>query len=57
MTSPVSNHSANWWQRNHERSSTTLDLYTRRTDDPSRVLRALDDEDPDDGMVGALVPR
>jgi hypothetical protein len=27
----------------HERSSTTLDLYTRRTDDPSRVLRALDD--------------
>jgi integrase len=27
----------------HERSSTTLDLYTRRTDDPSRVLQALDD--------------
>jgi hypothetical protein len=27
----------------HERSSTTLDLYTRRTDDPSRVLRALED--------------
>jgi hypothetical protein len=26
------------------RESTTLDLYTRRTDDPSRVLRALDDE-------------
>jgi Phage integrase family len=26
----------------HERSSTILDLYTRRTDDPSRVLRALD---------------
>jgi integrase len=24
----------------HERSSTTLDLYTRRTDDPTRVLRA-----------------
>jgi integrase len=42
----------------HERSSTTLDLYTRRTDDPSRVLRALDDEDePDDGAAGALVPR
>jgi hypothetical protein len=32
----------------HERSSTTLDLYTRRTDDPTHVLRALDDEDPDD---------
>jgi integrase len=41
----------------HERSSTTLDLYTRRTDDPSRVLRALDDEDPDDDGAGALVPR
>ena len=40
----------------HERSSTTLDLYTRRTDDPSRVLRALDDDDPDDGAAGALVP-
>jgi hypothetical protein len=34
----------------HERSSTTLNLYTRRTDDPTRVLRALDDEeDGDDG--------
>jgi hypothetical protein len=33
----------------HERSSTTLDLYTRRTDDPSRVLRALDDDPDDDG--------
>jgi integrase len=45
----------------HERSSTTLDLYTRRTDDPTRVLRALDDEpdeeQPDDGTAGALVPR
>jgi hypothetical protein len=39
----------------HERS-TTLDLYTRRTEDPSRILRALDDEDPDDGEAGALVP-
>lgn len=28
----------------HERSSTTLDLYTRRTEDPSCTLRALDDE-------------
>jgi integrase len=29
----------------HERSSTTLGLHTRRTDDPTRVLRALDDPD------------
>ena len=36
----------------HERSSTTLDLYTRRTEDSSRVLQALDDEDPDDEMTG-----
>ena len=40
----------------HERSSTTLDLYTRRTEDSSRILQALDDEDPDDGEGGALVP-
>lgn len=40
----------------HERASTTLDLYTRRTDDSTRILRALDDEDPDDGATGALVP-
>jgi integrase len=40
----------------HERSSTTLDLYTRRTEDSTRILRALDDEDPDDGAAGALVP-
>jgi integrase len=39
----------------HERASTTLDLYTRRTDDSSRILRALDDEDPDDGAAGALL--
>ena len=26
----------------HERASTTLDLYTRRTDDPARILRALE---------------
>jgi integrase len=31
----------------HERSSTTLDLYTRRTNNSDRILRALDD-DPDD---------
>jgi hypothetical protein len=34
----------------HERSSTTLDLYTRRTQDSTRILRALDDG------PGALVP-
>lgn len=28
----------------HERASTTLDLYTRRTDDAARILRALDDD-------------
>jgi Phage integrase family len=33
----------------HERSSTTLDLYTRRTDNPTRVLRALDDGPDDEG--------
>ena len=40
----------------HERASTTLDLYTRRTDDSTRILRALDDEDLDDCPPGALVP-
>ena len=41
----------------HERSSTTLDLYTRRTDDQERILRALgevDDPDDDDGAAGSL---
>jgi len=34
----------------HERSSTTLDLYTRRTDDHDRILQALDGgDDQDDG--------
>ncbi|MGI8816416.1 MAG: tyrosine-type recombinase/integrase [Pseudonocardia sp.] len=32
----------------HERSSTTLDLYTRRTDDPTRILAALEGEDHDE---------
>ena len=39
----------------HERSSTTLDLYTRRTNNAERILRALSDEDgPDheDGSAG-----
>jgi hypothetical protein len=39
----------------HERSSTTLDLYTRRTDDASRILRALSDEE-DDGPERTPVP-
>lgn len=40
----------------HERSSTTLDLYTRRTDDPTRILRALegDDEEDEDGRGWCL---
>jgi integrase len=29
----------------HERASTTLDLYTRRTADTSRILAALDDDE------------
>ncbi|GAA1296826.1 hypothetical protein [Pseudonocardia xinjiangensis] len=40
----------------HERASTTLDLYTRRTDDSFRILRELDDQTPEDGPTGALVP-
>ena len=39
----------------HERSSTTLDLYTRRTEDTSRILRALD-EDLGERAAGALLP-
>ncbi len=35
----------------HERSSTTLDLYTRRTDNSDRILRAL--TDPDFGETDA----
>jgi len=31
----------------HERSSTALDLYTRRTNDQGRILGALDDDDED----------
>ena len=40
----------------HERSSTTLDLYTRRTDNSDRILQALndpdEDDDPDDEQLG-----
>lgn len=36
----------------HERSATTLDLYTRRTDNSGRILAALDDDsEEDDGDV------
>jgi integrase len=33
----------------HEKVTTTLELYARRTDDADRILRALTDADPDDG--------
>ena len=32
-----------------QRSSMTLDLYTRRTDNSNRILAALDDPDEDSG--------
>ncbi|MDN5930919.1 MAG: site-specific integrase [Pseudonocardia sp.] len=32
----------------HERSSTTLDLYTRRTDNHDRILQAMDDDEDGD---------
>ncbi|HEV7451889.1 MAG TPA: hypothetical protein VGO16_10970 [Pseudonocardiaceae bacterium] len=44
----------------HEKITTTLQLYTRRTDDEGRILGALtdepgerDDPDDDDGPTGA----
>lgn len=40
----------------HERSSTTLDLYTRRTDNSERILQALDDEDGPDGVGASVAP-
>jgi integrase len=48
----------------HERSSTTLDLYTRRTHNSSRILGALndpvgeepDEDDPDDGPEPVSAP-
>lgn len=36
----------------HERAATTLDLYTRRTDNGDRILQALSDEDGDDEGAG-----
>jgi hypothetical protein len=38
---------------------TTLDLYTRRTDNSDRILQALsdpDDEDPDNGAAPVPTP-
>jgi hypothetical protein len=32
------------------------ELYTRRTEDTSHILQALDDKDPDDGDSSSLVP-
>lgn len=40
----------------HERITTTLEVYTRRTDDASRILRALTDDGEDDGAAGTLTP-
>jgi hypothetical protein len=40
----------------HERSTTTLDLYTRRTDNGDRILQALDDDDEDDDPRFVLAP-
>ena len=47
----------------HERATTTLDLYTRRTDNSSRILAALndadeppEDEDPDDSPEPVRAP-
>lgn len=40
----------------HERSTTTLDLYTRLTDGHDRILRALGEDDDEDGVAGTLVP-
>lgn len=41
----------------HERSSTTLDLYTRRTDGGDRILDALRDDDDGDGGMPASTRR
>ena len=35
----------------HEKSSTTLDLYTRRTDNRARILDALTDKDDEEGSA------
>lgn len=40
----------------HEKVTTTLELYARRTDDSDRILRALsdDDDDPGDGALASV---
>jgi hypothetical protein len=40
----------------HERSSTTLDLSTRGTDNAARILQALDDSHDDPAEPGGAVP-
>lgn len=40
----------------HEKSSTTMDLYTRRTDNPDRILDALSDDDEDGPEVDGPAP-
>jgi integrase len=41
----------------HEKSSTTLDLYTRRTDNSARILDALTDDDDEDGGAAGVLAR
>jgi integrase len=41
----------------HEKSSTTLDLYTRRTDNRARILDALTDKDDDEGGAADALAR
>ncbi|MGW1677822.1 tyrosine-type recombinase/integrase [Saccharopolyspora sp. NPDC002376] len=41
----------------HERSATTLDLYTRRTDNGDRILRALTDGDDEGDALGGIPVR
>ncbi|PWW65973.1 tyrosine-type recombinase/integrase [Actinokineospora spheciospongiae] len=45
----------------HERAETTLQLYTKRTENPDRILRALSSDVPDDDEDGpagvVLTPR
>lgn len=40
----------------HERASTTLDIYTRRTSDVDRILEALSDDDDGDDPPAVLSP-
>ncbi|MDT7723445.1 MAG: hypothetical protein QOI21_21 [Actinomycetota bacterium] len=40
----------------HENVITTLQLYVRKTEDHEAILDVLNDDDPDDGAAGALIP-